>query len=130
MQTALKTQFDKVNSKLTLASTEVEDNMLLTDYKCNVEVQLAGDSIWDCELQAVTITGVHISETFDEDEGDVSIHIGVTYEVDGEDGAEVEGSWRLYTDNGFSDAVSELLGTDVDFTEQGMQDDGYASMEL
>jgi hypothetical protein len=130
MQTALKTQFAKVSDKLTLASTEVEDNMLLTDYKCNVEVQLAGDSIWDCELQAVTITGVHISETFDEDEGDVSIHIGVTYEVDGEDGAEVEGSWRLYTDNGFSDAVSELLGTDVDFTEQGMQDDGYASMEL
>jgi hypothetical protein len=128
MQTALKTQFAKVSDKLTLASTEVEDNMLLTDYKCNVEVQLAGDSIWDCELQAVTITGVHISETFEDD--DVSIHIGVTYEVDGEDGAEVEGSWRLYTDNGFSDAVSELLGTDVDFTEQGMQDDGYASMEL
>ena len=128
MQTALKTQFAKVSDKLTLVSTEVEDDMLLTDYKCNVEVQLAGDSIWDCELQAVTITGVHISETFEDD--DVSIHIGVTYEVDGEDGAEVEGSWRLYTDNGFSDAVSELLGTDVDFTEQGMQDDGYASMEL
>ena len=50
--------------------------------------------------------------------------------MDGEDGAEVEGSWRLYTDNGFSDAVSELLGTEVDYTEQGMQDDGYASMEL
>ena len=128
MQTALKTQFAKVNSKLTLVSTEVEDDTLQTDYKCNVEVQLAGDSIWDCELQAVTITGVHISETFEDD--DISTHIGVTYEVDGEDGAEVEGSWRLYTDNGFSDAVSELLGTDVDFTEQGMQDDGYASMEL
>jgi hypothetical protein len=130
MQTALKTQFAKVSDKLTLASTEVDDNTLNTSYKCNVEVQLAGDSIWDCELQAVTITGIHISETFDEDDGDVYAHIGVTYEVDGEDGAEVEGSWRLYTDNGFSDAVSELLGTEVDFTEQGMQDDGYASMEL
>jgi hypothetical protein len=130
MQTALKTQFDKVNSKLTLVSTEVDNDTLQTDYKCNVEVQLAGDSIWDCELQTVTITGIHISETFDEDDGDVYAHIGVTYEVDGVDGADVEGSWRLYTDNGFSDAVSELLGTDVDFTEQGMQDDGYASMEL
>lgn len=127
---ALTTQFAKVSNKLTLASTEVDDNTLNTSYKCNVEVQLAGDSIWDCELKAVTITGVHISETFDEDDEDVYAHIGVTYEVDGEDGAEVEGSWRLYTDNGFSDAVSELLGTDVDFTEQGMQDDGYASMEL
>jgi len=130
MQTALKTQFAKVSDKLTLVSTEVEDDMLLTDYKCNVEVQLAGDSIWDCEIERVTITGIHISETFDEDEDDISTHIGVTYDVDGVDGSEVEGSWRLYTDNGFSDAVSALLGTDVDFTEQGMQDDGYASMEL
>jgi hypothetical protein len=131
MQTALKTQFAKVSDKLTLVHAGVEDeNMLHTEYNCNVEVQLAGDSIWDCELQAVTITGIHIVETFDEDEDDISTHIGVTYEVDGEDGAEVEGSWRLYTDNGFSDAVSELLGTEVDYTEQGMQDDGYASMEL
>jgi hypothetical protein len=136
MQTALKTQFAKVSDKLTLEHTGVEDdNMLHTEYKCNVEVQLAGDSMWDCEIERVTITGIHIVETFDEDDGDVYTqsvyaHIGVTYEVDGEDGAEVEGSWRLYTDNGFSDAVSELLGTDVDYTEQGMQDDGYASMEL
>jgi hypothetical protein len=131
MQTALKTQFAKVSDKLTLEHTGVEDeNMLHTEYKCNVEVQLAGDSMWDCEIERVTITGIHIVETFDEDEDDISTHIGVTYDVDGEDGSEVEGSWRLYTDNGFRDAVSELLGTDVDYTEQGMQDDGYASMEL
>ena len=129
MQTAMQTQFTMYSNKLTLVSTEVDDNTLQTDFTCNVDVTLAGDSAWDCDIERVTITGIHISETFDED-GDVSIHIGVTYEVDGEDGAEVEGSWRLYTDNGFSDAVSELLGTDVDFTEQGMQDDGYASMEL
>jgi len=133
---ALTTQFAKVSNKLTLTETSVEDdNELHTSYKCNVDVTLAGDSIWDCEIKRVTITGIHIAETFDEDDGDVYIqsvyaHIGVTYDVDGEDGSEVEGSWRLYTDNGFSDAVSELLGTDVDFTEQGMQDDGYASMEL
>jgi hypothetical protein len=52
----------------------------------------------------------------------------VTYNVNGDE--EYEGSWRLYTDSGFEAAVSELLGTDVMFTEQGMQDDGYASMEL
>jgi hypothetical protein len=90
-------------------------------------VQLAGDSIWDCELEAVTVTSIHIHENFDED-GDSSIHIAVCYNVDGD--AEYEDSWRLYTDNGFSDAISALLGTAVDFTEQGMQEDGYASMEL
>ena len=118
-----------VSDKLTFVSKEVEDDTTNTEYKCNVEVQLAGDSIWDCELETVTVKSIHISET-DWGDGDTSIHIAVCYDVDGVDGAEVEGSWRLYTDSGFSDAISVLLGTDVCFTEQGMQDDGYASMEL
>ena len=117
-----------VSDKLTLAGTETNEDSVSTAYDCNVEVQLAGDSIWDCELEAVTVKSIHIHENFDED-GDSSIHIRVCYNVDGVDGSEVEGSWRIYTDNGFSDAISALLGTAVDFTEQGMQDDGYASME-
>jgi hypothetical protein len=129
MQTALKTQFAKVSDKLTLVHTGVEDeNTLHTEYECNVDVTLAGDSAWDCDIERVTITGIHISETFDEDDGDVYIHIGVTYNVDGND--DYEGSWRLYTDSGFEEAVGDLLATEVQFTEQGMQDDNYASMEL
>ena len=118
-----------VSDKLTLASTDTDEDSVSTTYNCNVEVQLAGDSCWDCELEAVTVTSIHIHETFDED-GDSSIHIAVCYNVDGVDGAEVEGSWRLYTDTGFTEAISTLLGTTVFFTEQGMQEDGYASMEL
>ena len=38
-------------------------------------------------------------------------------------------SGNIYTDNGFEKAISNLLGFEVQFTEQGMQDDGYASME-
>ena len=116
-----------VSDKLTLANTDTSEDSISTTYDCNVLVQLAGDSIWDCELEAVTVTSIHIHENFDED-GDSSIHIAVCYNVDGD--AEYEDSWRLYTDSGFSDAISALLGTDVMFTEQGMQDDGYASMEL
>jgi len=115
-----------VSDKLTLASTDTDTDSISTTYDCNVEVQLAGDSIWDCELEAVTVTSIHIHESFDED-GDSSIHITVCYNVDGD--AEYEGSWRLYTDTGFEEAISELLGTRVFFTEQGMQDDGFASME-
>jgi len=123
MQTT--TQFN-VSDKLTLAGTETNEDSISTTYDCNVEVQLAGDSIWDCELEAVTVTSVHIHETFWEDTS--TIHIAVCYTVDGD--AEYEDSWRLYTDSGFSDAISALLGTEVMFTEQGMQEDGYASMEL
>jgi hypothetical protein len=122
------TQFN-VSDKLTLANTDTSEDSISTTYNCNVLVQLAGDSIWDCELEAVTVTSVHIHEQWwDELDGDSSIHITVCYNVDGDE--EYEDSWRLYTDSGFSDAISALLGTDVMFTEQGMQDDGYASMEL
>jgi hypothetical protein len=121
------TQYN-VSDKLTLAGTDTDTDSISTIYNCNVEVQLAGDSIWDCELEAVTVTSIHIHESFDED-GDSSIHIAVCYDVDGVSGEDVEGSWRLYTDTGFADAISTLLGTTVFFTEQGMQDDGYASME-
>jgi hypothetical protein len=119
------TTFD-VSDKLTFAHTDTDTDSISTTYDCNVEVQLAGDSAWDCEIEAVTVTSIHIHESFDED-GDSSIHITVCYNVDGD--AEYEGSWRLYTDTGFEEAISELLGTRVFFTEQGMQDDGFASME-
>jgi hypothetical protein len=123
------TQYN-VSNKLTLASTDTDEDSVSTTYDCNVEVQLAGDSIWDCELETVTVKSIHISETdYGDGSGDTSIHIAVCYNVDGVDGAEVEGSWRLYTDTGFTEAISTLLGTQVFFTEQGMQDDGYASME-
>ena len=115
-----------VSDKLTLAGTETNEDSVSTTYNCNVEVQLAGDSIWDCELETVTVTSIHISETFWDDTS--TIHIAVCYNVNGDD--EYEDSWRLYTDSGFEAAISALLGCDVMFTEQGMQDDGYASMEL
>ena len=35
----------------------------------------------------------------------------------------------MYTDSGFEEAISAKLGEQVMFTEQGMQEDGVASME-
>jgi hypothetical protein len=121
------TQF-KVSKKLKRVEVKQEDDTVNTEYKCRVKVQLAGDSMWDCDIDAVTITSIHIAET-DYGDGDTGIHIAVCYDVDGVSGEEVEGSWRIYTDTGFEAAVSALLGCSVSFTEQGMQDDGYASME-
>ena len=40
-----------------------------------------------------------------------------------------KGSWNMYTDSGFEDAISKALGFSVSFTEQGMQEDNFASME-
>ena len=56
------------------------------------------------------------------------------YEVRGaQDGASFLAEFerhRDYTDSGFAEVVSKLLGCDVSYTEQGMQQDNYASMEL
>jgi len=126
MTVAIQTQFNNVSNKLTLVSRQQEDETLSTEYKCKRTVVLAGDSIWDCDIKTVCITGIHIAEA--DYDGDISTHIGVVYTVNGD--TEVEGSWRLYTDTGFKAVVSKLLGCDVEYTEQGMQDNNYASMEL
>lgn len=119
MQTAA---YFNVSKELTLVGVTQEDNTTNTEYKCNVAVTLAGDSIWDCKLKHVTITDINISET-DWGDGETSTHIAVTHTGSYE-------SWRIYTDSGFEAAVSNLLGCGVSFTEQGMQEDGCASMEL
>jgi hypothetical protein len=126
--TANETQFTMYSDKLTLASTTVEDETLLTEFTCNVDVELAGDSLWGCELERVTIVSIHTAETFSEDDDYISTHIRVMYTVNGEE--EYENSWTIYTDSGFEEAVSDLFLTDIRFTEQGMQEDGYASMEF
>ena len=78
-------------------------------------VTLAGDSIWDYE-GALTVTVNNIS-VYEDDDGYKSISV------------EHDTTWNIYTDSGFERAISEKLGYAVYFTEQGMQEDGYASME-
>jgi hypothetical protein len=125
MQTAL---FD--STRLTLVEVEKDEDTKHMHFKCDVRVQLAHDSCWDCALtdaDDVRITSIHISEGVDGGDMDGYRHIAVIYTVNGEE--EAEESWRMYTDSGFAETVSELLGEEIYFTEQGMQDDGYASME-
>ncbi len=82
-----------------------------------IEVPLAGDSIWDKDgtnPESVTVTDY----TFNEDEeGYVSVTVMHN------------GPWTIYTDTGFEQAISNMLGMDVEFSEQGMQDDGVAHLE-
>jgi hypothetical protein len=111
-----------ISNKLKLVEVSKDDDMIDTDYACDEIVTLAGDSIWDCTLSEVRVTGIHISEGVAGGDYDGYRHIAVTHTGGDE-------SWRMYTDSGFENAISELLGEDVRFTEQGMQEDDYASME-
>ena len=125
-----------MNKALTLVSTEQDDEYKTETYACDVTVKLAGDSCWDCTLTEVQVKSISITEGIleededeDEDEdGNTEYRVvNVYYEVDGDDA--YEGSWRLYSDTGFQAAISNLLDFNVYYTEQGMQEDGCASME-
>ena len=90
-------------------------------------VTLAGDSIWGYEgTQTVTVTDIglyYVDEDYDEVEADAEgarlLDVHVVHDTD----------WRIYTDSGFEAAISAALGINVAFTEQGMQQDGVASLE-
>ena len=85
-------------------------------------VQLAGDSIWmDTRGKTVNVKSITV-ETFEDDVNDyMHDYKHILVEHDSE--------WMIYTDSGFERAISEALGYDVTFTEQGMQEHGKASME-
>ena len=114
----------KLTNKTT--TTDVFDE----DYKSNVtRYDVEGyavcdySGLWGYDGDAkVAVTAIEVREDTYED-GDTSTMIYVEHDAGG------CGDWRIYTDKGFEESISTALGFDVTFTEQGMQDDGIASME-
>ena len=107
---------------LTITKTGFEDNgdYTSTYYAVDGTVALAGDSIWgDTKGRVVNVDGITVTEEV-YDDGDVYKHVTVTH----------DSTWDIYTDTAFTKAISEAMQMDIDFTEQGMQDDGHASMEV
>jgi len=96
----------------------------------NITFELKGDGIWGAEAgRKVTLTGFTVSymnaDTYEDcNEGDDSAVIGhVTVDHDS--------TLDVYTDTGFQEAAANytnIMG--LDFTEQGMQEDNLASMEV
>ena len=86
------------------------------------KVKLAGDSIWmNTANKTVNVKSITV-ETFEDDVNEYMRdykHIMVEHDAE----------WEIYTDRGFERAISEALGYEVQFTEQGMQERGRASME-
>ena len=108
---------------LTITKTGFEDNgdYTSTFYGVDGTVTLAGDSIWgDTAGRVVTVSGITLTEELYDGDDTAYIHITVQH----------DSTWDIYTDSGFAQAISEALQMDIDFTEQGMQDDGLASMEV
>lgn len=104
--------------KLTLVRYEIENEGVATEFACDFTVETTGDGLWGCEAgRKVTVTGITV--VHDVHDGEVYTRVSVAHDSE----------WNIYTDKGFERAISEAVGFNVGFTEQGMQEDGYASME-
>ena len=86
----------------------------------NKNIDLAGDSIYQGEKRGEEVTYktfVHEITINTDEDGYMSVTV------------KHEGPWTIYTDSGFEQEISGIIGTDVSFSEQGMQDDGMAHLE-
>lgn len=104
--------------KLTLVRFERDVDYITTTFDCNFTVTTAGDGLWGCEAgRVINVTGICIINNIYEQE--YYTQVNVTH----------DSTWDIYTDSAFETAISEAVGFAVSFTEQGMQEDNYASME-
>jgi len=104
---------------LTLIETGHNDDAVIKRYNCDFVAECDGSSIWsDTNGVRVHVTGISVIEhTWDD--GSTWTQVNVEHDA----------GWEIYTDAGFERAISEAVGFEVRFTEQGMQEDGLASME-
>jgi hypothetical protein len=101
-----------------ISKTVYEDDEVHTEYECDFVAECAGNSLWaDTTGLQVRVTHIDIFEGGGRSEG--YKQVDVTHDA----------NWEIYTDKGFEAAISDALGFAVTFTEQGMQDDNFASME-
>lgn len=98
---------------------EYENNdFVIIKFNAPHKIELKGDSIWlDEDLQEVEITEIRYK--VDDCEGIQSINVNVIH----------NSTWKIYTDSGFEESISRLIGYDVSFSEQGNQSNGNAHLE-
>ena len=102
-------------------NTEIWDGAYTDIFEGTLNVKCDGSSIWDdTNGKEVTVTQIAVHELkLPEFSCEGYTEINVLHNAD----------WEIYTDRGFEKAISDFLGFTVIFTEQGMQENGRASME-
>jgi hypothetical protein len=113
-------QYNVNTQLLQLTADEVHDDgaLCIKRYDCNFDVTTAGDGLWGGEAgRKVHITQVTVIDNVSDDFTWRQVNV------------EHDTTWDIYTDGGFEAAISDAVGFAVQFTEQGMQEDNYASME-
>ena len=83
-----------------------------------IAIETAGDSYWrESGSEIVSIHSITIREYDIDDEHYFDVY--VSHDAD----------WTIYTDSGFERNISNAIGHEVRWSEQGMQEDGMAHLE-
>ena len=112
-----------VEKETFMAQEDEKDTTIEIDV--NKFIPLAGDSGYEEveNLKQVKVDHVVVQNPYDDadesDEDDGFRYVKVQH----------DGPWAIYTDSGFEKAISKIVGFEVDFSEQGLQQDGLADME-
>ena len=83
-----------------------------------IAIETAGDSYWrESGSEIVSIHSITIREYDMDDEHYFDVYV------------RHDSEWTIYTDSGFESAISDPIGHEVRWSEQGMQEDGMAHLE-
>lgn len=109
--------FDAQNvaNELTLDDVVITNDFTIYHFTCEHTVTCSGETLWAYTHADETLTITGITVTVHSEWCDVHVSIAEPRVV--------------YTDPGFAQEVSRLLNMQVSYTEQGMQDAGWVSME-
>ena len=101
----------------------IRNNTVLMNLGEDGKIKLDGSSIWtDTNNMVVNVERIEWEHGFEwDDENEYSNSVNVWVEH--------SGPWEIYTDKGFERAISKLVGCEVSFSEQGMQEPGKAHLE-
>ena len=83
-----------------------------------IAIETAGDSLWrDSGSEIVSIHSITIREYDIDDEHYFDVYV------------RHDSDWTIYTDSAFERAISDAIGREVRWSEQGAQEDGFAHLE-
>jgi hypothetical protein len=112
-----------------MTRSESEAEQEVREYAGAAVLEADGSSIWgntsgvQVHVQNVVVVCYKYDDATDTEEHGASLQVGWTHACN------ERGSCMLYTDAGLAASASALLGHSISWTEQGMQDDYYMSME-
>ena len=83
-----------------------------------IAIETAGDSLWrDSGSEIVSIHSITIREYDIDDEHYFDVYV------------RHDSDWTIYTDSAFERGISDAIGREVRWSEQGAQEDGFAHLE-